>query len=89
MSDNQLLYTASIVCLLLIIVSFKHNKKFGIVNMILFCMYNSVLYYHFIFDSSGGAGLVWWFFLLVLSAFQMLIVLIYLGVRAFQKRRKI
>lgn len=84
MSDNQLLYTASIVCFLLIMVSFRHSRKFGVINMILFCLYNSILYYHLIFDSSGGAGLVWWFFLLVLSGFQMLIVRIYLwkGFRA-------
>ncbi len=84
MDDKQLLYTTSIVCFLIIILSFKHNKKFGTVNVVLFCLYNSVLYYHFIFDSSGGAGLVWWFFLLALSAFQMLIILIYFVIRACQ-----
>ncbi len=84
MNDNQLLYTTSIICFLLIILTLRHYKKFGIVNVILFCLYNSVLYYHFIFDSSGGAGLVWWFFLMVLSAFQMLIILIYFVVRACQ-----
>jgi len=77
MSDNQLLYTASIVCFLLIMVSFRHSRKFGVINMILFCLYNSILYYQLIFDSSGGTGLVWWFFLLFISGGHMLALLIY------------
>jgi hypothetical protein len=77
MNDNQLLYTVSIVCFLLIILTFWRNRKFGGVNMILFCLYNSILYYHLVYDSSGGAGLVWWVFLLVLSGCHMLVLLIY------------
>lgn len=77
MNENQLLYTVSIVCLLFMIISFRHNWKFGSVNMILFCLYNSILYYHFIYDSNGGAGLVWWFFLLVVSGVHMLVLLVY------------
>lgn len=58
MGDEQILYTALIVCFLLIVVSFKYNRKFGMVNIILFCLWGSGLYYHLLFDSSGGAGLV-------------------------------
>jgi len=77
MNDNLLLYTVSIVCFLVIILTFWHKRKFGGVNMILFCLYNSVLYYHLVYDGSGGQGLVWWFFLLVLSGCHMLAILIY------------
>ncbi|EFK35185.1 Uncharacterised protein [Chryseobacterium gleum] len=77
MNDNQLLYAASIVCFLLIMITFRHSWKFGTFNMMLFCLYNLILYYHLLFDSSGGAGLVWWFLLLVVPGLHMLALLIY------------
>lgn len=86
MGDDQILYTALIVCFLLIVVSFKYNRKFGMVNMILFCLWGSVLYYHLLFDSSGGAGLVWWFFMLVFCGVQMLVLLLYFIIRTIRKR---
>jgi len=89
MNDNQLLYTVSIVCFLVIIVTFWHNRKFGGFNMILFCLYNSVLYYHLIYNSSGGTGLVWWFFLLVLSGCHMLGLLIYFVVITIIKDKRL
>ena len=89
MNDNLLLYTVSIVCFLVIILTFWHNRKFGAVNMILFCLYNSVLYYHLVYDSSGGAGLVWWFFLLVLSGCHMLVLLIYFVITTIIKDNRL
>jgi hypothetical protein len=89
MNDNQLLYLASIVCFFLIILTFRHSRKFGGVNMLLFCLYNSILYYHLIYDSSGGAGLVWWFCLLVVSGCHMLALLIYFVITTIIKDNRL
>lgn len=89
MTDNQLLYLASIVCFFLIIVTFRHSRIFGGINMILFCLYNSILYYHLIYDSSGGTGLVWWFYLLVLSGCHMLALLIYFVIKTIIKDNRL
>jgi hypothetical protein len=85
MSDNQVLYIASIICFLFILVSFKFSKQFAIVNLILFFLYSTILYYNLVYNSAYGSGLVWWSYAILLTVLQILIVGIYLGIKFFSK----
>lgn len=85
MSDNELLYSSSVICLMLIIVSFRFNRQFGIINIIFFCLYNLLLYYNLFYKNDGGSGFSWWFYLIILTVIQILVIIIYLGIKLFTK----
>jgi hypothetical protein len=84
-SDNQILYISSVVCLVLILLSFKFNKQIGVINLIVFLFYNALLYYNLIYKSDGGSGFLWWFYLIILTVVQILILCIYIGIKYFKK----
>lgn len=85
MSDNQMLYISSVVCFVLILVSFRYGKQFAAVNLVVFCIYNLFLYYNLFFKGDGGSGFLWWFYLIILTVLQLLIVGIYLGIKFFKQ----
>lgn len=84
-SDNQILYISSVLCLILILISFKFSRQVGIINLVVFSLYNAILYYNLIYKSDGGSGFLWWFYLVILTVIQILILGIYIGIKYFKK----
>lgn len=85
MSDNQILYISSILCFLLIFISFKYNKQFAFTNAIMFVLYSVIFYYCLFNNGQGGSSFLWWFYLIIATSLQILIVVIYLGIKFFKK----
>lgn len=84
-SDNQILYISSVICLILILLTFKFSKQVVLINLVVFILYNAILYYNLIYKSEGGSGFVWWFYLIILTVAQILILGIYIGIKYFKK----
>ena len=84
-SDNQILFISSVLCLLLTLISFKFDKQIGILNLVVILIYYALLYYNLFFRGNGGSGFLWWFYLIILTAIQMLIIEIYIGLKFFKK----
>lgn len=78
MSENEILYSITILLMVLIITTLFFNKSYCIINSVVFCLYAFPLYYSFLFKGNGGSSFLWWFYLIVLISIQTLIVLIYL-----------
>lgn len=79
MSENQILYISSVICLILILLSFKSSKRFAAINLIVFCLYTFRLYYY-MFKIDGAA----WFYAIFFTVLQILIAGIYLGIKFFK-----
>ena len=77
MSENQIAYILSSICLILIILSYKTNKKFTVINLILFLIYNA-FFYNILFNSTGGVGLYGIVGLLLFLPIHILILIIFL-----------
>ena len=84
-SDSQILYISSVICLILILLTFKFSKQVVLINLVVFILYNAILYYNLIYKSEGGSGFVWWFYLIILTVAQILILGIYIGKKYFKK----
>lgn len=86
-AENIIMYSSSVLLFALILISYKFSRRFGLVNTIVFILYNSFLYYLFIFRGSGGSSLLWLFYLAILTSVQLLIVLIFVMRRWVKKPR--
>jgi len=89
MNDMLLLYIVIIICFVLIAFSFKYSKLFAIINAVLFCIYNMVLFYYLYFSLSGLEALVWWFYLILLNIIQITTIGVYLIIKYCKSRSKI
>ncbi len=85
MNDNQFLYISTILCLILILLSFKFSKQAGFLNLVIFSFYTILLYYNLLYKGDGGSSLLWWFYLIILTLLQSLILGIYISIRYFKK----
>jgi len=85
MSDNQILYISSVLCFLLVLLSFKYNRQFAMINGVVFIVYNALLYYCLFYKGQGGSSFLWWFYLLIATILQILIVGYFLVVNFFKK----
>jgi hypothetical protein len=85
-SDNQLLYISSLVCLALALFFFKDNKQAGVINLVVLFLYSGILYYNLIYNSDGGSGFLWWFYLVILTILHVLIIGIYIVIKYFKKK---
>ena len=85
MSDNQILCISSILCFVLIVLSSKHNKQFFLINIGLFILYSSVLYYKLFYQSKEGSALLWFFYLLSITVVQIIVIGIYLLTKFFKR----
>lgn len=74
MTDNQVLYISTIICFVLIMASFKYKKQFARINMVLFLLYNVILYSSLFFGGDYGSSFLWWFYLMIITALQILIL---------------
>lgn len=83
MEDIIFTCLVSIICLALILISYRFSKGFFYKNIVVYFLYNGVLYYKLFFHSKWGASLLWLFYLLVFSVVHILILGVYLI-----KRRK-
>lgn len=84
MSDNQLLYFSSILCFILILFLSKPNKYFFLINIGIFVLYSSFLYYKLLCQSNEGSALLWFFYLEVITVIQILLIGIYLLIKFFK-----
>ena len=78
MSDDQILYGSSILCLILVFISFKFSRFFAVTNLIVLLGYSAIMYYGLFYKSESGAALGWWFYLVSLTAIQIVVIGIYL-----------
>lgn len=85
MSDNQLLYLSSFLCIILIFISYKYNKQFAIISLIVFVLYSIYLYYGLKFKSEYGSALLWLFYLQLMTIIQIVISAIYIIVKLIRK----
>jgi hypothetical protein len=70
MSDNQLLQLSAILCIISILFSYRFNKLFAIINLVIYCLFSAFFYYKLFYFGQGGGSLLWWFYLVVLSTFS-------------------
>ena len=87
MTDNAILYSATICCLALILFSFRYGRGWAALHLLVFIMYTCYGYYG-LYEWSRGQGnaLVWWFYLLLAQVLQIVILLVRLVIRARQSR---
>ena len=78
MEDMIFTYLVSIICLALILISYRFSKGFFYKNIVVYFLYNGVLYYKLFFYSKWGTSLLWLFYLLVFSVVHILILGFYL-----------
>ena len=72
MGDIIFTCLVSIICLALILISYRFSKGFFYKNTVVYFLYNSVLYYKLFFDSKWGTSLLWLFYLLVFSVVHII-----------------
>ena len=77
MSENQVAYILSIICLIFITLSYKINKRFAIINLILFLTYN-VYFYYGLFNWTQGSSLYAILGLFLFLPIHILILIIFL-----------
>jgi hypothetical protein len=87
MSENIFLYTGTIILLGLILISIRYDKQFGLINALVFLLFNIPLYYAFFFKNAGGSGFLWWFYLVVLTGIQLLIILGFIIFKFIKSKR--
>lgn len=78
MEDIIFTCLVSIICLVLILISYRFSKGFFYKNIVVYFLYNGVLYYKLFFYSKWGTSLLWLFYLLVFSVVHILILGFYL-----------
>lgn len=77
-SDNQALFAITAICIILILLSFKINRRFAIINLAGFCIYSMPLYYNLFYRNQGGSGFLWWLYLILITVLQLVVVAFYL-----------
>jgi hypothetical protein len=87
MTDNLLLFSSSIFCLLLILISFIYNKRFAKINIVIFFIYTLGLYSKMYFYGKEGSAFLWWFYLIVLTVLQLVIIGIYLLIKIIKQKK--
>ena len=78
MGDIIFTCLVSIICLALILMLYKFSKGIFYKNIVVYFLYNGVLYYKLCFHSKCVASLLWLFYLLVFSVVHILILGFYL-----------
>ena len=76
--EDLIVYISSLVVFLSILISYRKNIKYGIINTAIFIIYSVVLYYYLFFMSSGGSSLLWLFYIIIFNIVHFIILLIYL-----------
>ena len=85
MSENEILYSITILLIFLIITTLFFSKSYCIINSVVFCLYAFPLYYSLLFNGNRGSSFIWWFYLMILISVQTLLVLIYLIYKMIKK----
>lgn len=80
MEDN-LVYLIQILLAGTLILSFKSNKLFSIINLAIAVVYSLPLYYCLFFHFEYGSGFLWWFYLIILSSIHLIVTIVYLIVK--------
>lgn len=77
MSENVILYSMTILLMVLIIITLFFNKSHFKINCVVFCLYAIPLYYSLLFKGNGGSSFLRWFYLMVFISIQTLTLIIY------------
>lgn len=85
--EDYIAYFFSTLCLLLILYSSRYNKKFALLNIIVWICYTSYLYYGFYFNSEYGGALAWWFYLTSISILQTIVLIGYMIMKRVKDRK--
>lgn len=88
MSEECYVYLGSLICLVIILCTFKYGRLFGLINLLLYFIYSIVLYYNLLFNSEGGSSLLWLFYLIFLSILQVIIAGVYLVIQLIKSCKK-
>lgn len=88
MSDLPLLFSSTAICLAVILLTLRFNKRVTIINGIIFVGYSTYFYHGLFYDAAQGTGLVWLFFILLAHLVQFVIVCAYLAIKMVQAKRK-
>ncbi|BDI74738.1 hypothetical protein PC1C4_14600 [Paraprevotella clara] len=88
MNDNIIIYTLSLLCVLLILfelILIKRTK--GIIDSIVFAFYSLPLYWLMMFKGTGGAAFTWWFYLVIITSLQILMLIFKIAKYLIRKLR--
>ena len=85
MTENQVVYLGSSLCLLLIFMTFKVNVKFALINLISFIFFSSIFYYGLFYDKEGSSlgSLI---LLMLTTAIQIIVIIMFFLINYFRKR---
>lgn len=78
MSDNQVLFSCTIICIALITFSFRFSKRFALANTILFTAHSSLFYYNLFYNGQYGSSFTWWFYAVISTSLQITAISIYI-----------
>ena len=84
MNENQVMYLVSIFCFFLIIFTFKFNKQFAFINVIIFIIYN-IYFYYGLFNGKEGTSLGWLILLIIVTILQILLLSIFILAKLYKK----
>ncbi len=68
MTDNIFAYALSVLCIILIFTTFIKRRNKGMINLAIFSLYTSPLYYLLFMKGAGGAAFTWWLYLLIITS---------------------
>jgi len=82
--DILLVFLLPIICFILVILSFKYDKKFASINFVLFCIYSTILY-GLAWVEGGHGAILWSALTIILNFMQILVVGIFVIVMKSEK----
>ena len=88
MNENNILYGSSILLLLLILATFKFNKSFILLHLIIYLLYSVYFYYGLFFKIHAGTALAYWFYLIIITGLHLLFMVGYLIIKLNNKSHK-
>lgn len=88
MSDNLLLYSSIGLCCILLWAVCYRNKRFGVVNIVVFFCYNLGLHWMLFKHGDYGSSFLWWFILLIVTFIHVIIMSIYLIINRLKENNQ-
>lgn len=82
-TEDIMMIFLSILCVLAILFT-GGSKRFILTNIVVFAIYSIPLWWAMLYNGDFGSGFLWLFYLAVLTAAQLLFVLVYQSIRKFK-----
>jgi hypothetical protein len=83
--DDIIVISLTFILFLMILLLSIYGKKKAILNLVIFGLYNSILYYNYIYSGKYGSGFIWWFYAFLLNSIHLICVLLYLIFRLLKR----